>query len=132
MHGEAADFLECEIGRIPMTVAAPAVGKFLFDVGGVLEFDVMKTNEGAVLSEDKVGLDIVGIHRVGHRVGFERMLGDVSAGAAVGDDDGSLRRGRPGEHEGGDEREQQYRRGTLVHGENLVRVGFHWRSRRLV
>ncbi len=56
-------------------------------VRGVGEADVVPAHEHAVARADDVGLEEVRPHRGGERVGLQRVLGAVPAGAPMPDDD---------------------------------------------
>ena len=57
------------------------------DVGGVVKDGFVAGNEMAVLSGDEIGLDVVGAEFDGAAVAFEGVLGEVTAGAAVSEDE---------------------------------------------
>ena len=50
----------------------------------------MHDHELVVLGHDNVLLDVVGVHGVGHGLGFEGMFGQVAAGAAGGGNGGAI------------------------------------------
>ena len=54
----------------------------------------MLHDQHAVLAEDEVLFEVVGTLRIGQGLGSQGMLGQITAGAAVGDDD---RRGLGGD-----------------------------------
>ena len=63
----------------------PAVGELgmVGDVGRPADLRLVADDEHVVLRGHEVGLDVVGAHARGERVGPERVLGPVAGGAAV-------------------------------------------------
>ena len=89
---EPADLVEREVGGVPAAVRPGAAREDLLHVGRRLQVDVVQADEAPVPREHQVGLDVVRPHAVSQGVGRQGVLGQVAAGAAVGDDDGRRRR----------------------------------------
>jgi hypothetical protein len=88
----------------------------LGDVGGAAEHRLVAGDQHAVLGGDEVGLDEVGAHLDRLAVGFERVLGQDAARAAVADDEGRLpvERARPGRRGRAPRRGRTLRRGRAL------------------
>jgi hypothetical protein len=80
--------------HLPGGLAVRELGLF-GDVGGSAEHRFVAGDQHAVLGGHEVGLDEVGPHLDGEAVGFQRVLGQRAAGAAVADHQGRLAVERP-------------------------------------
>lgn len=87
MQAQTADLGQAEIDRIPAPVGTGAVGKAPSDIGDGLQIKIVKDDRLTVAGENDILFQKVRAHRVGHRLCRQGVLGQVSGGAAVGDDD---------------------------------------------
>ena len=70
-------------------VAAVAGSVQRLDIGGAVEGAVLHLHQLAGAGELQIGIDGVGAERDRQLVTTQRVLGQIAAGAAMGDDDGS-------------------------------------------
>ena len=81
------DLGERKIDCVMLAVRTCAPGKFFGDVGCSIQRDIVNDNKLIVFGHDDILFNVVGTHGIGHRLGFERVLGEITACAAMGDDD---------------------------------------------
>ena len=70
-------------------LGAPSVGKLPRHIRGVRQVVLVARNQHAVRGDHQIRFDEVSALFDGQRVGLQRMFRQVSAGSAVGDDEGS-------------------------------------------
>ena len=101
-HAQALQFREREVLGEPavrlgaIDAAARTAGgetRLLGDIGGGGDLVLVARHQHAVARHDQVRLDEVRTHLQRKEVGGEGVLGDVAAGAAMGDDDGQAAHG---------------------------------------
>ena len=83
---QLAELCPREVDRVEAAVRTLPSGKARGDVRGAVQRDVMLHDQHAVLGEDQVLFEVVGALRVSQRLGSQRMLRQIPAGATVGDD----------------------------------------------
>ena len=93
-RAERLNFREREIlaepsgDRLPVDHLRPlAIREALRGVGRGADLVLMAREQHAVFRRDEIGLDEVGAHLDGQAIGLERVLGPMTAGAAVRDED---------------------------------------------
>ena len=86
-HRERLQLREIEIDRVVTAVGSLPARKTARDVGDVVEIQIVEDDELRIARRDDVLLEIVGTEPVRERLCFERVLGEIAACAAVGDND---------------------------------------------
>ncbi len=81
---------EVEVDDVMKSIAALAARESLCDVTDVVKVQVVQDDELPVSRRDDILLEIVGAETVCQCFADERVLGQVTARAAVGDDDGAF------------------------------------------
>ncbi len=89
MHPQLADLLQVKIDGVKAPIRAGATGEALRHVRGAVEVDVVQHDGDPIPAQHHILLDKVGAH--GMRQGFcrQRVFRQVTAGAAVGDNNGA-------------------------------------------
>ena len=80
------EFGEIEIERVPATIGAATLWKARGDIGDGVQVDVVQHHRHIVAAEHDILLNVVGTERVGHGHRLQGVLGQMTAGTAVGDD----------------------------------------------
>src|SRR5690606_6215541 len=80
--------IERKVDDVETAVAAPSAGKAQRDVSDLVEAYVVQHDQPTVRRRDDILLEKVGALAIGEHLGFARMLGQVAAGAAMGDHEG--------------------------------------------
>jgi hypothetical protein len=83
---QATYLVDREVDCIPAPVGAGAPREHVLDVRGALEVDVVQYDRHPVCRQHHVLLDEIRPHRVGEGLSRERVLRQVGAGPAMGDD----------------------------------------------
>lgn len=83
---QRAQLNKIEIPGIVAVIVAPAPGKLRRYVGDPVQANIVQDDKLVVSCCDNILFDVIRTHRVGHCFGRQCVLGQVSRGSAVGDD----------------------------------------------
>jgi hypothetical protein len=87
VHSQLAQFGQVEVHRVIASVCPCAPGKALCHIGGAFEINIVQYHGDAVFTQDNVLFDIIRAHGVRHGLGGKGVLRQVTAGAAMRDND---------------------------------------------
>ncbi len=103
---QRADLCQREVNGVVAAIFAGAVRETLRHVRHTVKVVIVQDNQLVILRHHQILLQIIRALRIGHRFCRQRMLRQIAAGTAVGDDNFICRQRGPG-HQA---RQQQARR----------------------